>query len=75
MDEIKPKLDVLDIMDKAMNKEKGKMAEIRVFVNSDLRSQFKSQCALANKTMSEVIAELMENFTKSPKNQDSDRNL
>lgn len=52
-----------------MNKGKEKMAEIRVFVNPELRSQFKSQCALNNRTMSEVIAELMENFTKEKNNQ------
>ena len=38
------------------------MAEIRIFIKPDLRSQFKSVCALKNQTMSEALSEIMEKF-------------
>jgi len=43
------------------------MAEIRVFVKPELRQQFKSKCVLENKTMSDVIADLMASYVNQQK--------
>jgi len=41
---------------------KKDMAEIRVFVQPELRTQFKTLCVSQNKTMSEVLTNLMQDY-------------
>jgi len=43
---------------------KKDMAEIRVFVQPNLRTEFKTICVSQNKTMSDVITALMEEYIK-----------
>jgi|GEM_PF-2039807 len=53
----------MDILEAVLSKN-DKTVERRVFVPGDLRNRFKGKCATQGKTMSEVIAAFMENYTK-----------
>jgi hypothetical protein len=51
------------------------MAEIRVFVTPDTRTEFKTICVSQNKTMSEVLTEMINQYIQLNKKESKNANV